>query len=122
MGVCVWIRVWGDRARVCDMYICVCTRLRGQRPSQESINQPPTPPPHTHKPPTTNHSFISYPRTETERFKPEQDLRGLIDEQRTHPSWGAYAAALLDGDAQHPQGRFVFPRAGQKDDQVGGGG
>jgi hypothetical protein len=97
--------------------VYVCIRLLGQRPSQDSVNQPL--PPYTHKP--HKHSFISYPRTETERFKPEQDLGGLIDEQRTHPSWGAYAAALLDGDAQHPQGRFVFPRAGQKDDQVGGG-
>lgn len=64
------------------------------------------------------HSFISYPRTETEKFSPDQDLRALIHEQRAHPAWGAYAAALLDGDPTHPQGRFVFPRAGQKDDQV----
>lgn len=67
---------------------------------------------------TPSHSYISYPRTETEKFSPEQDLRMLIHEQRNHPQWGAYAAALLDADAQHPQGRFFFPRNGQKDDQV----
>lgn len=70
------------------------------------------------RPTMTLHSYISYPRTETEKFSPEQDLRTLIHEQRNHPAWGTYAAALLDGDAQHPQGRFLFPRNGQKDDQV----
>lgn len=51
-------------------------------------------------------------RTETERFSPEQNLQPLIDEQRNHPAWGAYAAALLD------DGKYQFPRMGEKDDQV----
>jgi DNA topoisomerase-3 len=51
-------------------------------------------------------------RTETERFSPEQNLQPLIDEQRNHPAWGAYAASLLD------DGKYQFPRMGEKDDQV----
>ena len=43
--------------------------------------------------------FISYPRTETDKFKPEaeDELRALVHAQRASAPWGAYAAALLDG-------------------------
>ena len=58
--------------------------------------------------------FISYPRTETDKFKPEaeDELRALVHAQRASAPWGAYAAALLDG------GGFAFPRAGPHDDEA----
>ncbi len=60
-----------------------------------------------------NGGYISYPRTETEKFSRETDLQTLITEQREHPAWGAYASALQD----QPD-KFLFPREGVKDDQA----
>jgi DNA topoisomerase-3 len=56
--------------------------------------------------------YISYPRTETEKFHPSMDLRGLVRIQTTSRDWGLYAESLLGG------GRFTSPRNGQRDDQA----
>lgn len=70
--------------------------------------------------------FISYPRTETESFSRDADLRSLIAEQGRHPAWGAFARELVGGreeeGGQHGRdsgaGKFRFPRKGSKDDQA----
>jgi len=56
--------------------------------------------------------YISYPRTETDRFGPTIDVQGLVQAQRGHPEWGAHVASLLDA------GRFTLPRAGSHDDHA----
>lgn len=40
--------------------------------------------------------FISYPRTETNKFPPEINLTGLIDAQKNNPSWGSFAEKMLN--------------------------
>jgi len=60
---------------------------------------------------------VSYPRTETEIFKPDADLRGLIEHQRHDPRWGGFAAALVD-DAPDSPASFEWPRGGAKDDEA----
>ena len=55
--------------------------------------------------------YLSYPRTETDKFKEGFDLQALIGEQRSHPRWGAYAAELLGG-------AFLWPRDGGHDDSA----
>ncbi|EFJ13984.1 hypothetical protein SELMODRAFT_121488 [Selaginella moellendorffii] len=40
--------------------------------------------------------FISYPRTETDYFSENTDLRRMVEEQTRHPVWGNYAHRLLD--------------------------
>ncbi|CDI86707.1 DNA topoisomerase III alpha, putative [Eimeria praecox] len=62
-----------------------------------------------------NRGYISYPRTETERFTRTQDLLGLIEQQRDSPLWGQFAATLLDGG-------FEWPRDGPNDDAVASNG
>lgn len=56
--------------------------------------------------------YISYPRTETQMFIEGTDLRALIHEQRQSPTWGGYAAGLLD------HGGFAQPRAGSSTDNA----
>ncbi|CAG9463966.1 unnamed protein product [Pedinophyceae sp. YPF-701] len=58
--------------------------------------------------------FISYPRTETDRFSRETDIQGIIDVQSHNPEWGQYAQALLDP----AQDLFMFPDRGQNDDKA----
>ena len=48
--------------------------------------------------------YISYPRTETEIFRPEFDFQAILQEQTRSDVWGNYAAELLQ--PQH----FVRPR------------
>ena len=56
--------------------------------------------------------YISYPRTETERFRPEFEHRPLIqDFANANGPFSEYASQLLNGD-------FQIPRAGQHDDQA----
>ena len=57
--------------------------------------------------------YISYPRTETEKFPDDFDLEGHVQKQVGHPVWGGYAEGLLG-----PQGGFNEPRQGAKDDQA----
>ncbi|KAF8473497.1 DNA topoisomerase [Kalaharituber pfeilii] len=55
--------------------------------------------------------FISYPRTETDSFDDGINLRNLISKHTQHPTWGAYAQGLIDGN-------FRQPRKGKNNDQA----
>ena len=58
--------------------------------------------------------YISYPRTETERFRPEFQHRPLIEQLAgvNGADFSQYATQLLQNN------RFQMPRAGQHDDQA----
>ncbi|KAL7665017.1 DNA topoisomerase [[Candida] zeylanoides] len=58
-----------------------------------------------------NKGFVSYPRTETDRFPAAMDLRALVQHQAGDAAWGAYAARLLASDFRHP-------RQGRRDDKA----
>ncbi|KAI9672711.1 MAG: DNA topoisomerase [Alyxoria varia] len=49
------------------------------------------------------HGFISYPRTETDQFDPQMDLRTLVDRQTSDHQWGNYAQSLLNGGYRNPR-------------------
>ena len=55
--------------------------------------------------------WISYPRTETDKFSKDFDLQGLIRKQVQDPAWGQYSQGLLDG-------AFRTPRQGRNDDKA----
>lgn len=57
-----------------------------------------------------NKGFISYPRTETNAFKPNTNFKRLVELQREHDVLGEYAQGLL-GNRVYP------PREGRKNDQ-----
>lgn len=60
-----------------------------------------------------NKGFISYPRTETNKFKEGTDLMALIRMHENHDEWGNYVSrSLLNG------GKYDHPRAGGGDDQA----
>lgn len=48
--------------------------------------------------------FISYPRTETDRFPDLMDLRSYIGKQTQDHRWGAYAQNLQSGSFRNPRG------------------
>ena len=52
--------------------------------------------------------YLSYPRTETDKFKEGFDLRGLIQAQTADGRWAAHANELLNGG-------FEWPRDGGHD-------
>ncbi|GAB0095931.1 DNA topoisomerase [Sergentomyia squamirostris] len=54
--------------------------------------------------------FISYPRTETNMFSKEINLRGLVEKQAEHPVWGNFAQRVLEWGPN--------PRNGKKSDQA----
>lgn len=56
--------------------------------------------------------YISYPRTETEIFKAEFDVRGAVEVFRNNNIFGEYARGLLDN------GKFQQPRNGRNDDNA----
>lgn len=58
-----------------------------------------------------NKGFISYPRTETDRFDKGMDLRALCAKQVQDNRWGGFAQGLVDG-------RFSQPREGRNDDKA----
>ncbi|KAJ0336259.1 hypothetical protein COL922a_008164 [Colletotrichum nupharicola] len=58
-----------------------------------------------------NRGFISYPRTETDRFDKGMDLKALVRKQTPHQRWGEYAEGLLNGN-------FSQPREGLHDDKA----
>lgn len=55
--------------------------------------------------------FISYPRTETDRFDKGMDLRALLQKQVQDNRWGAFAQNLVNG-------AYRQPRAGNHDDKA----
>ncbi|KAI1340519.1 DNA topoisomerase [Xylariaceae sp. FL0016] len=55
--------------------------------------------------------FISYPRTETDRFDKGMNLRALVQKQVPSNAWGAFAQNLVDGG-------FQQPRDGRHDDKA----
>ncbi|KAK0665991.1 putative DNA topoisomerase 3 [Cercophora samala] len=59
-----------------------------------------------------NKGFISYPRTETDRFDKGMNLRGLVEKQFPDGRWGGFARELIEG------GRFNQPRQGKNDDKA----
>lgn len=59
-----------------------------------------------------NRGFISYPRTETDRFDKGMNLRALVDKQAQDQRWGEYARSLTSG------GGFQQPREGKHDDKA----
>lgn len=54
--------------------------------------------------------FISYPRTETNKFSPDLKLRPLVEMQTQHPEWGDFAQRVLQWG--------THPRNGNKSDQA----
>lgn len=55
--------------------------------------------------------FISYPRTETDRFDKGMDLKALVQKQIQDNRWGTYAQNLMSG-------AFRQPREGGHDDKA----
>ncbi|KAM3068791.1 DNA topoisomerase [Clarireedia jacksonii] len=58
-----------------------------------------------------NKGFISYPRTETDRFDKGMNLRSLVEKQAQDNRWGTFAQDLV-------QGSFQWPREGRNDDKA----
>lgn len=58
-----------------------------------------------------NKGFISYPRTETDRFDRGMNLRALVEKQTQDNRWGNFARNLMDGG-------FRQPREGRNDDKA----
>ncbi|KAI1478944.1 prokaryotic type I DNA topoisomerase [Daldinia eschscholtzii] len=58
-----------------------------------------------------NKGFISYPRTETDRFDSGMNLRALVQKQTQSNSWGEFAQNLVNGG-------FQQPRQGRNDDKA----
>ena len=60
--------------------------------------------------------LISYPRTETQRYKPTElpGLRKLVEDMRESNSYGAYCEKLLN----EQEGRYNNPKMGKGDDQA----
>ncbi|KAK1826241.1 DNA topoisomerase [Podospora conica] len=58
-----------------------------------------------------NKGFISYPRTETDRFDKGMNLRSLVQKQTPSTQWGPFAQALIGGN-------FKQPREGKNDDKA----
>ncbi|XP_055920463.1 DNA topoisomerase 3-alpha isoform X2 [Eupeodes corollae] len=54
--------------------------------------------------------IISYPRTETNMFSKEIDLRNLVEQHVTHSDWGQFASRILEWGPN--------PRNGNKTDQA----
>uniref|UniRef100_A0A060T6F5 DNA topoisomerase n=1 Tax=Blastobotrys adeninivorans TaxID=409370 RepID=A0A060T6F5_BLAAD len=58
-----------------------------------------------------NNGYISYPRTETDRFDKSIDLMKIVAGQKSNSQWGQYAQQLVDG-------KFDRPRDGNNDDKA----
>lgn len=58
-----------------------------------------------------NKGYISYPRTETDRYDAAIDLKALVSKQHLNGKWGGYSKALSDG-------KFTKPREGKHDDKA----
>ncbi|KAF1333777.1 DNA topoisomerase 3-alpha, partial [Globisporangium splendens] len=60
-----------------------------------------------------NKGFLSYPRTETNKFKEGTDLMGLVKMHEGNQQWGQYVSQQLLG-----AGKYEPPRQGGADDQA----
>ncbi|KAF5027231.1 hypothetical protein F66182_647 [Fusarium sp. NRRL 66182] len=58
-----------------------------------------------------NKGFISYPRTETDRFDRGMNLRALVEKHTVDQRWGQFAQGLVNGG-------FQQPREGRHDDKA----
>ncbi|EGW31593.1 DNA topoisomerase [Spathaspora passalidarum NRRL Y-27907] len=58
-----------------------------------------------------NNGYISYPRTETDKYPPTMDFRGIFEKQKQDSRWGSYANDLLSSGHQ-------MPRNGSHDDKA----
>lgn len=58
-----------------------------------------------------NKGFISYPRTETDRFDKGMNLRALVEKHNSDERWGQFAQGLVNGG-------FQQPREGRHDDKA----
>ncbi len=58
-----------------------------------------------------NKGFISYPRTETDKFDKDMNLRALVGKQTQDNRWGQFAQNLVNG-------AFKQPREGRHDDKA----
>lgn len=58
-----------------------------------------------------NKGFVSYPRTETDRFPAAMNLKDVIERQTSSNKWGSYAKELLEL-------KFRSPRSGSHDDKA----
>jgi DNA topoisomerase-3 len=58
-----------------------------------------------------NKGFISYPRTETDRFDRGMNLKALVEKQVQDHRWGQFARGLVNGG-------FHQPREGRNDDKA----
>lgn len=56
--------------------------------------------------------ILSYPRTETNFFQSDYDLKNIIGEFSNHSIYGEYSKILIDSDG------FEWPRDGKKDDKA----
>lgn len=56
--------------------------------------------------------YISYPRTETNKYNSTINLKSIIEKFKTHNNYGNYASKLIDED------QYDKPRAGRKDDKA----
>ncbi|KAK9804028.1 hypothetical protein WJX73_004084 [Symbiochloris irregularis] len=72
--------------------------------------------------------FISYPRTESSGYPPGFDFSGTLASHRSHPIWGQYVLALLQGGVQPPKGGKdvgdhppITPACSATEAEVGGG-
>ena len=59
-----------------------------------------------------NKGFISYPRTETDKFPDDFDYQGTITNLHDHPTFGFHARALSNDN------RFRLPGNGGHDDNA----
>lgn len=57
-----------------------------------------------------NQGYISYPRTETNKFPKTMNIKELVERQMGSQQWGEFARDLIE------YGGFGQPRGGSKDD------
>lgn len=44
-----------------------------------------------------NKGYISYPRTETDKYPPTMNLRSMVQQLFDNSDWGEYAKSLING-------------------------